>query len=67
MLPDASNQKNRCQSLFVLMPSVLTERKIQRVDYDFLFSLFADVCSIFLILYRKNTIHYVNKKLLIKS
>ena len=27
-------------------------------------SLFADVCSIFLILYRKNTIHYTNKKTL---
>ena len=37
------------------------------LNSDFLFSLFADVYSIFLILYRKNTIHYVNKKLLIKS
>lgn len=31
---------------------------------DFLFSLFADVCSIFPILYRKNTIPYANKKTL---
>ncbi|EFR52668.1 hypothetical protein BFAG_01362 [Bacteroides fragilis 3_1_12] len=34
------------------------------LNSDFLFSLFADVCSIFLILYRKNTIHYTNKKTL---
>ena len=31
---------------------------------DFLFSLFAYVCSIFQILYRNNTIPYANKKTL---